>query len=101
MEGKAPREICTHVVDSCIHGHHVLKDYWTPFINVVLVCIQENKNPHDPYAVAVKKASLVVGHVPRKIPAVCSLFLQTGTITATVRNSYQYSSNLLQSSLRA
>ena len=48
---------------------------------------------------AVKKGSLVVGHIPRKISAVCSLFLRTGTITATVRDSRQYSSDLLQGGL--
>ena len=48
---------------------------------------------------AVKKGSLVVGHVPKKISAVCSLFLWTGTITATVRDSRQYSSDLLQGGL--
>ena len=55
MKVEAPREICTHLVENCIRGHHVLKDFWTPFINKVLVCIQESENPHDPYAVAVKK----------------------------------------------
>ena len=99
MEAEAPCETCAYVVESCIRGHHVSKDFWTPLINEVLVCAQENENPHDPYAVAVKKGSLVVGHVPRKISAVCSLFLRIGTITATVRDSRQYSSDLLQGGL--
>ena len=75
------------------------KDFWTPLINEVFVCAQENENSQDPYAVAVKKGSLVVGHVSRKISAVCSLFLRTGTITAIVRDSRQYSSDLLQDGL--
>ena len=32
-------------------------------------------NQFDLFAVAVKKDSIVVGHVPRKIAAICSLFL--------------------------
>ena len=34
----------------------------------------------DPYAVAVTKSesSTIVGHVPRKISAICSLFLRKG-----------------------
>ena len=37
---------------------------------------------------------MVVGHVPRKISAICSLFLRVGTITATVTDSHQYSNDL-------
>ena len=54
MEAEAPRETCAYVVESCIRGHHVSKDFWTPLINEVLVCAQENENPLDLYAVAVK-----------------------------------------------
>ena len=89
----------THVFDSCIRGHHVSKDFWTPVIYEELVCAQESGNPHDPYAVEIKKGSVVVGHVPRNISAVCSLFLRAGTITATVTNSRQYSNDLPQGGL--
>ena len=61
------------------------------------MCPGEQKS--SSYAVAVKKGSVVVGHVPRNISAVCSLFLRTGTIIATLRNSCQYSSSLLQGGL--
>ena len=48
-------------------------------------------------AVAIKKGSVVVGHVPRKISAICLLFLRVGTITATVTVSHrQYSNDLPQ-----
>ena len=83
-----------HVIDSCICGHHISNDFWTPLINEELVCAQESGNPHDPYAVAIKKGSVVVGHVLRKISAVCSLFLRAGTITAIVTDSRQYSNDL-------
>ena len=53
----------THVFDSYIQGHHVSKDFWMPVIDEELVCAQQSGNPHDPYAVAIKKGSLVVGHV--------------------------------------
>ena len=45
---------------------------------------------------AIKKGSVVVEHVPRKISAVCSLFLRAGTITAIVTDSCQYSNDLPQ-----
>ena len=60
------------MVESCIRGHHVSKDFWDLVINKELVYVQENENPHDPYAVAMKKGDLVVGHIPRNISAVCS-----------------------------
>ena len=86
----------THVFDSCIRGHHISKDFWMPLINEELACAQESGNPHDPYAVAIKKGSAVVGHVPGKISAVCSLFLRAGTITGIVTDSHQYSNGLPQ-----
>ena len=49
-----------HVLDSCIQGHHVSKDFWMPLINEELVCAQESGNPHDPYAVAIKKGSIIL-----------------------------------------
>lgn len=64
---------------------------WTPYFEGFL-----NGNL---YAVAVKKGNLAVGHTPRKISAVCSLFLYNGIITVTVRDSYQYSSDLPQGGL--
>ena len=99
MEAEAPHETCMCSVESCIHRHHVSKGFWTPVINDVLACTQENENPHDLYPVAVKKGSLVVGHVHRKILAVCLLFLRTETITAAVRDSRKYSSDLPQGGL--
>ena len=63
------------------------------------MCFQESGNPHDTYTVVIKKGNLVVGHVPRKISAVCSLFLRAGTITATVTDSRRYSNDLPQGGL--
>ena len=37
-------------------------------------CQQERGKPHDPYTVAVME-SVIVGHVPHEISAICSLFL--------------------------
>ena len=40
-----------------------------------LICEREINNPEDPFAVAMLKEQSVVGHIPRKISAACSLFL--------------------------
>ena len=42
-----------HMLNSCIQGHHVSKDFWMPLINEELACAQKSGNPHDPYGVAI------------------------------------------------
>ena len=63
-------------VDSCIQGYHVFKSIWNPTTGEELNCVRERTNTEDPYAVAVICRSAVVGHVPRKMSAVCALFLR-------------------------
>ena len=61
----------THVVTSSVRGFHVYADVWTPSVGEILICERESGNPSDLYAVAIKKGSEVVGHVPRKMSAAC------------------------------
>ena len=88
-------------IDSCVRGHHVSKDYWTPALGKELTCQREEGNPYDVYAVAVKTdAGIVVGHLPRKISAACSLFLRrSGTIVCQITGSRRPSSDLPQGGL--
>ena len=75
----------------------------TTFLRIlteILSCIRETTNRFDPFAVAVKKDSIVVGHVPRKIPAICSLFLRRrGIISCQIVGVRRYSSDLPQGGL--
>ena len=78
----------TFSTDSVIRGHHVYKDVWTPVVGEELMYQCELGNPRDPFTVSVLKGSTIVGHVPRKISAICSMFLQTcGTIDAEMAGS--------------
>lgn len=47
--------------------------------SMIHACEHKLGNSHDPYVVAVKKViggeAKVVGHVPRNISAICSLFI--------------------------
>jgi len=66
-----------------------------------LACHHELGNAHDPYAVAVKKTIggelRVVGHIPRRISAICSLFIRRGgDINCQVTGNRRHSSYLLQ-----
>ena len=41
-----------------------------------LVCERDPENASDRYAVAVKKEGTIIGHLPRKVSRVRSLFLR-------------------------
>ena len=71
------------VVEAMIRGYHEYQSIWEAEIGENLTCIREPGNVRDPYhtyAVAVIKpeSSTIVGHVPRKLSAICSLFLRKG-----------------------
>ena len=84
------------ILESCVRGHHIYKAVWSPFVGEELVCLMEDNNSHDQYAVCVLKSTTIVGHVPRKISAACSLSLQRedSSITYTITGSRCYSSDL-------
>ena len=65
-------------VESSVHGHHIYMQEWTPFIGEDQ---REEANEQDFYAIARVKRTAghgtkVVGHVPRRMSAACTLFLQ-------------------------
>ena len=68
--------------DTCVRGFHVYEDVWRPVIGEELRCQREEDNTRDPYAVVVTKSRTgvvgveVVGHVPRYLSTVCSLFIR-------------------------
>lgn len=88
-------------IEGMVRGYHYYKDIWEVVIGEELECEREHGNIHDLYAVAVKqKSGVTVGHLPKKISSVCSLFLRRGgLIWCTVRGSRQYSSDLEQGGL--
>ena len=59
-----------------------------PFIVERLGCAHERNNREDPFPVAMKRGTEMVGHVPRTISCVCKLFLrQRGSISCEVTGS--------------
>ena len=90
----------TFTLISCVRGYHVYKDIWDPVVGETLNCEREDRNPQDPYAVSVKKVGTTVGHVPRVVSCICTLFLRRGgIIKATVTGARQYSQDLPQGGL--
>ena len=91
--------------ESCIYyskirGYHVYKEVWSAVVGETLACHRETRNLIDPYAVAVMRSGEVVGHVPRSISTLCSLFIERGgNITCEVTGNRQYSYDLPQGGL--
>ena len=68
--------VMEYCVEAMVRGNHVYKDIWTAVVNEELICRMKPFNTADPFAVTVVKYGTAVGHVPRKISCVCSLFLR-------------------------
>lgn len=86
--------------ESCIRGHHIYKEIWDPTVGEVVQCKREPRNAADRYSVAVTKGGVVVGHLPRRISRLCSLFLRRGgTIDCVITGARRYSVDLHQGGL--
>ena len=87
-------------VEAMVRGYHAYKDVWDATIGEQLPCQSEHGNAQDAFAVAVLKDGAIVGHVPRKISAACSMFLRRGgSISCQVTESKRYSADLPQGGL--
>ena len=76
----------------CVRGYHVYRHIWSAAVGEVLFCEREPTNSRDRYAVAVKKDEVAIGHLPRKVSRICSLFLRRGgTIHCRVSGGRRYS----------
>ena len=65
-------------VEAVVRGYHAYKHIWAAVYGEELPCEREAGNWVDAFAVAVMKDGTVVGHVPKKISSVCSLYLRRG-----------------------
>ena len=97
--------MATMEMNSCVRGYHVYQSVWTPVIGEELICRREVGNAHDRYAVGIYKQDsnrpeTLVGHSPKKISLLRSLFLRRGgNVTCQVSGRRVYSSDLAQGGL--
>ena len=93
----------TFSVQSMVRGYHVYQPVWDGTCDgEILPCKREVVNIHDPSSVAITKGTtgIVVGHVPRIISPICSIFIRRGgTISCRANGSRRYSSDLPQGGL--
>lgn len=86
--------------ESMVRGYHVYGELWSPELGEELQCQRERGNLTDCYAVAVKKEDEVVGHLPRKISRLCTLFIRRGgTISCVITGRRRHSHDLAQGGL--
>lgn len=87
----------------CVRGYHIYKDIWTAAVGEILFCVREPTNASDRYAVAVTRPGglgVVIGHLPRKLSKICSLFIRRGgSICCIVTGGRRYSADLPQGGL--
>ena len=85
---------------SCIRGYHVYQRVWTdPYVGETLDCRREPTNVVDRYAVSVIRSEVVVGHLPKKISKLCSLFLRRGGSISCEVTGRRRSTDLIQGGL--
>ena len=73
---------------SCVCGYHDCGEQWTTFLGEQLTYQCKVDNVTNCYTVK-KDSSKTVGYVLKKIPRICSMFLQHGfIITATVTSHW-------------
>ena len=94
------RKMMRFCYDSDVRGYHVYKDIWETSHGELLNCERETRNTFDPFGVCIKKHDDKVGHVPKKISDICSLFLQRGgRIQCEITGTRQYSRDIPQGGL--
>ena len=56
-------------IHSVVHGHHVYKEIWTPYVEEMLALQQKIGNVHNRFAVAVmaQPATTIISRVPREL----------------------------------
>ena len=59
-------------------GYHIYKEVWNAEIHEELRCEREVGNHSNTFAVAVKKGTVTVGHIPRCISSICSIVIRQG-----------------------
>ena len=82
-------------VPCCVRGYHVYQAILVAAVGEELAGEREPTNTSNRYAVAVVKGGVIIGHLPRKISKICSLFLRRrGTISCIVSGGRRYSADL-------
>ena len=89
-------------IDAMVREYHVYKDIWdaSSAIGDEFNRKREPGNRNDTHAVAITKEDVTIGHVPRAISPICSIFIRRGgTIKCLITGGRCYLSDLPQGGL--
>ena len=93
-------ELSSFSVEAMVRGYRVYRAIWEAAVGETLNCAREVGNRSDTFAVAVIKGGDTVGHVPRRISSICSIFLRNGgAISCEIIDSRHFSQDLPQGGL--
>ena len=67
--------MASFTVSAMARRYHIYKEVWNAEIHEELRCEREVGNRSDTFAVAVKKGTVTVGHIPR---CICFIVIQRG-----------------------
>ena len=75
--------------DTYVRGYHAYMNIWGPLLGKCLKCVKEPTNEVDKHAVAVVRINslskeVVVGHVPKFISMIVSMFLSLPGCTLSI-----------------
>ena len=67
----------TFILDSCIGGYHVYKDFWNATPGITLTCIREQGNRDDMFTLQCKVMAILLGIYLGKFRVfVCFLYVE-------------------------
>ena len=87
-------------MSSCVCSYHVYQHVWDAVVGENLECERETSNKKSRYTIVAKKAETTIGHLPKEVSQICSLFFSRGgRVVATVTGRQRYSADLVQGGL--
>ena len=69
-------------INSVVREYHFYKSVWHTVVGDQLGCARKPENCQDTFPVAIIKDDITVGHVPRSISPIRSIFIRRGGMIA-------------------
>ena len=63
-------------LNSIVHDYYIYRDVWNTSVRETVNCERESRNLKDTYTVALLKDGVIVGHVPRTISCMYTLYFK-------------------------
>ena len=106
-EGKIKSELMASsnkilVFSAAVRGFHIYRDVWTPYENEELICLHEEGNLFDMFAIKTCRIEdeITVGHLPREISRPTKYLIERGAkVTVKLSSTHYRKSPLFQGGL--